>query len=197
MLLLAVPMRGDPSDLFDVFKSNILPYMLPDANYFVQTVPSAKYLAVAKNRNAYILFDDFDKCRKYDTLFICAPFGPIYDITSQACEVALFFEEPEATLCRKQLVKEFRPTFFRIHTGWAFSLDRPATLTAVCPSSSLNKMKQMVNGCGILHTGPNCGVHSKALDTVVDETPLKCAAVTLGGGPSPDRLRGKRLGAAP
>lgn len=53
---LLLHMREDPSDIFDVFKIDALPYPLDDYydNYFVQVQPTATYLAVTKNRNVYL-----------------------------------------------------------------------------------------------------------------------------------------------
>ncbi len=50
-----VPTRGDPADVFDLFHIHDLPYPLKNSSYFVKTVPAAKCLAVAEDRNAYML----------------------------------------------------------------------------------------------------------------------------------------------
>ncbi|KAG0725235.1 hypothetical protein GWK47_039002 [Chionoecetes opilio] len=47
----------------------------------------------------------------------------------------------------------------------------------VCPSSSLQKFRQTIQGTGILQIGPSCAVHADtftlpALDEVVDDAPL-------------------------
>lgn len=52
---LCVPVCGDPSDLFDVFKFFSFLYKLNE--YFVQTFPSPKRLAVSEDRNACILIN--------------------------------------------------------------------------------------------------------------------------------------------
>lgn len=75
---LFVPIRGDLSD-HHVFKTSILLYQLIDADYFVRIATLAKHLPAAENRNADILINDFERCRKHDTLFIRPPFGRIYD----------------------------------------------------------------------------------------------------------------------
>ncbi|KAG0722437.1 hypothetical protein GWK47_044479 [Chionoecetes opilio] len=177
---LVIPMKGDPSDLFDVFEIHAFPSQIPsiDPKYFVQITPDARYLAVSEDRNMYMLVQDFERCRRHDALLICPPRGPIYTTDESVCEISIFLGTPDAAaLCPKQLVERFRPTFHRIPAGWAFNVDQPTTLTMVCPSSSLQKFRQTIQGTGILQIGPSCAVHADtftlpALDEVVDDAPL-------------------------
>ena len=182
---LLIPMKGDPADVFDIFRMSSLPYPLQNSSYFVETVPASKYLAVTEDRNAYMLIEEFDKCRQHDSLFICPPVGPVYTTNTPVCEIALFLDYPEAvSLCPKRVVQQFRPHFYRLPDGWAYSVDRATTLTMVCPSNALTKAKQEVSGTGVLYVGPSCAVHSEAfslpaLDTVVDEVPLSIRPAPL------------------
>ncbi|KAG0711550.1 hypothetical protein GWK47_020418 [Chionoecetes opilio] len=126
----------------------------------------------------YMLVHDFERCRRHDALLICPPRGPIYTTDESVCVISIFLGTPDAAaLCPKQLVERFRPTFHRIPAGWAFSVDQPTTLTMVCPSSSLQKFRQTIQGTGILQIGPSCAVHADtftlpALDEVVNDAPL-------------------------
>ncbi len=88
-----VPTSGDPEDVFDVFHIDGLSYPLNNSSYFVETVPAAKYLAVADDRNAFILLQDFDKCRQHDYLYPLA--GPIYATNTPVREIVLFLGQAE------------------------------------------------------------------------------------------------------
>ena len=180
---LLVPMRGDPQDIFDVFRLHQLPVKMHDT--FVQIQTNAKYLAVSEDRRSYILIDSVEKCKNHNNLYICPPVGPIYTQHTPVCEIALFLQKKEATnLCRKQIIQSIKPTFLKISSGWVFTVDKPTSLTMVCLSNSLQKLKQTINGTGILSVGPSCSVHADtftlpALDTITDGTPLTVHQTSL------------------
>ena len=93
---LAIPLKGKPNDMFDVFKINSLPYAVPNTNYFVQNQHVSKYISFSEDRNHYFLIDNFDQCSKHHNLYVCPPLGPINDASVDTSESALFLNKPDA-----------------------------------------------------------------------------------------------------
>ena len=90
---LLIPLRGDPTDTFDVLGMDSLPYPIPHTNAFMLHSTSKHYLVISESRTHYFLIDDFNVCRKYDDLLIFPPLGPIYNRDTDCCELALFLEK--------------------------------------------------------------------------------------------------------
>lgn len=158
---LLVPLRGNPGDMFDVFRINALPFRIPNSSHYLQTHLSAKFLAISEDRNTYSMYDDFTMCRNHGSLFVCPPLGPLYDTTVLNCEVSVFLERPESDqLCPTVILKDFVPVFHQTKTGWTFSTPRPIQFTFNCPGGKLHKHRETIHGTGTIVLGQGCSAHS-------------------------------------
>ncbi|XP_050693841.1 uncharacterized protein LOC126984264 [Eriocheir sinensis] len=168
---LQIPMKGDPSDVFDVFKMDALPFHLDDTPYFLHTDTLSTYLAVSEDRTHYMLLDSLDRCTKHRLLYICPPVAPVYSISVRRCEIALFLARPDAlSLCSKSLLRTFPPVFLPSPAGWVFSTDVPQVVTMVCPDSHVTKYRQTLNGTGLLTVGMGCSANSDAFSLPASAT---------------------------
>ena len=62
---LLIPVLGDPSDVFDIFRITSLPYSVPETNYFVKVVNTVPFIAFTQDRLHYMLFEGFKNCRDH------------------------------------------------------------------------------------------------------------------------------------
>ena len=105
--------------------------------------------------------NDFDLCRKYDSLLICPPLGSIYNRNTDCCELPLFLEKQSVDkLCKTQIVKEFPPIFIRNVQGWIYATSNQIDITLNCINQTIPKSKHMLNGTGLLEVGHGCSIHS-------------------------------------
>ena len=111
-------------------------------------------------------------------MFVCPPLGPVYDVSVDTCESAKFLGKHEATtLCEPYVLKHFPPIFIKGDGQWTFSTSKPLTLTLNCPVNPVNKLRQVINGTGILTLGQGCSAYSQtftlpAHDTIAELPPL-------------------------
>ena len=160
---LLIPLRGNPTDTYNVFRMTSLPYPVPNTDSFMIHEPSKKYLVISEYRTSYFLADNFDTCRRHEALLICPPLGPIYTSTIECCELAIFLQKPSASsLCQKFILKRFPPVFIRNNNGWTFATDTPLDITLNCiKNNTVPKVQHTISGTGKLDVGPGCSVHSK------------------------------------
>ncbi|XP_050721311.1 uncharacterized protein LOC127001149 [Eriocheir sinensis] len=181
---LQIPMKGDPSDVFDVFKMDALPFHLEGTPYFLHTDTLSTYLAVSEDRTHYMLLDSLDRCTKHHLLYVCPPVAPVYSTSVQRCEIALFLDRPDAlSLCSKSLLRIFPPVFIPSPAGWVFATDTPQVVTMVCPDSPVSKYKQTINGTGLLSLGMGCSAHSDAFSLPASATMDGDAPLTVHRAP--------------
>ena len=159
---LLIPLRGYPSDTFNVFEMASLPYPIINTDAFILHKPSKHYLVISEGRTSYFLTNDFDSCRKFDNLLICPPLGPIYHIDSKQndCELDIFLERQSAsTSCEKFIIKTFKPVFIKTNTGWTYSTCSPIDVTVNC-MNSVNKPRHTIEGIGNIDINSGCTLHS-------------------------------------
>ena len=168
---LTIPLRGNPSDTFDVFRVDSLPFQLPNSTFFAYYVSNYKYLAITENRKSYFLIRDFDHCSTHDSLLVCPPLGPIYDAAiSASCESASFLKQASVSdLCHTRIIRTFPPLFIKGPGLWTFSLASPIHLTLTCPTNAVNKHSVHLDGSGVLTLRQGCSAHSSALSLPADD----------------------------
>lgn len=175
----SIPLRGDPPDVFDVFRIDSLPFSLPNSTFFVQHEVTSKYIAFTENRKLYFLLSGVEQCSKHDDFLVCNPTSPIYEASNTAtCESAAFLNQQSMfTLCQTTIVNYFSPVFIKGPTYWTYSVASPLTLTLTCPTNAINKHKIVVNGTGLLTLQQGCTAHNPAItlpssDTYIDGSPI-------------------------
>ena len=122
--------------------------------------PSKNYLVISESRTSYFLTNDFDLCRKFETLLICPPLGPIYHTNANCCELDIFLERNSAsTSCHKLIIKTFKPVFIKTDKGWTYSTSTPIDVTLNC-ENNLHKPRHTINGIGNIELDKGCSLHS-------------------------------------
>ena len=158
---LLIPLRGNPTDTFDVFGMASLPYLIPRTNAFMLHTPSKHYLVISESRTHYFLVDDFDVCRRYDELLICSPIGPIHTSNTECCELALILQKKYVSdLFKRQIVKDYPPIFNNKDQGWIYATSNLIDITLNCVNQSIPKSRHIINGTGTLGVGHGCNIHS-------------------------------------
>lgn len=187
---LTIPLRGNPSDTFDVFRVDSLPFSLPNSTLFAYYLSNYKYFAITENRKAYFPLIDLDHCSKHDSLLVCPPLGPIYDSTiSASCESASFLNQASVTdLCHARFVKTFPPLFIKGQGYWTFSLASPIHLTLTCPTNAVNKHSIHLEGSGILTIRHGCSAHSSALSLPADDVLVEGPPISVSLSELPTTL---------
>ena len=157
---LLIPLRGNPSDTFNVFGMASLPYPVTNTDAFILHKPSKNYLVISESRTSYFLANDFDLCRKFETLLICPPLGPIYHTDTNCCELDIFLERKSAsTSCQKLIIKTFPPVFIKTDKGWTYSTSTPIDVTLNCVNN-LHKPRHTLQGIGNIAIDTGCSLHS-------------------------------------
>lgn len=159
---LLIPLKGYPSDTFNVFGMASLPYPIINTDAFMLHKPSKNYLVISEARTSYFLTNDFDLCRKFESLLICPPLGPIYHADTKCCELDVFLErESASTSCEKLIIKTFKPVFIKTNKGWTYSTSTPIDVTLNC-GNQLQKPRHTLNGIGNIDINPGCSLHSNS-----------------------------------
>ena len=177
---LLIPLRGNPVDTYNVFRMASLPYPIPKTDSFIMHQPAHKYLVISESRTLYFFTNDFQMCRKHDSLLMCPSTGPVYSSSMQTCELALYLKKESASsLCKKFIVKKFPPIFIKNKYGWTYSTSAPLDITLNCVNDDITKkMRYSLIGTGNLEVGSRCSVHSNTLSlpeysTVIDPEVMK------------------------
>ena len=176
---LLIPLKGHPSDTFNVFGMDSLPYPIINTDAFILHKPSKNYLVISESHMSYFLTNDFDLCRKFESLLICPPLGPIYHTDTNCCEIDVFLERDSAsTSCEKLIVKTFKPVFIKTNKGWTFSTSTPIDVTLNCPDQSL-KPRHTLKGIGNIHVNPGCSLHSNTFSLPTYSTRARAQPLTV------------------
>ena len=176
---LLIPLRGNPVDTYNVFRMTSLPYPIPNTDSFILHQPTNKYLVISESRTLYFFTNDFQMCRRHDSLLMCPSTGPIYSSTMDSCELAIFLKKKSASsLCQKLIVKKFPPIFIKNINGWTYSTSAPLDITLNCVNNDAKKRRYTIQGTGNLEVGSSCSVHSNTFSlpeysTVIDPEVMK------------------------
>ena len=154
---LLIPLRGYPSDTFNVFGMSSFPYPITNTDAFILHKPSKNYLVISESRTSYFLTNDFDLCRKFETLLICPPLGPIYHTNANCCELDIFLERNSASTSGHKLF--IKPVFIKTDKGWTYSTSTPIDVTLNC-ENNLHKPRHTINGIGNIELDKGCSLHS-------------------------------------
>ena len=77
--------------------------------------------------------------------------GPIYNINTECCELALFLERTSVSkLCKTQIVKECPPIFIRNVHVWIYSTSNLIDINLNCLNQTIPKFRYMSNGTDVI-----------------------------------------------
>ena len=158
---IALPMKGDPGDVFDIYRIHPLPVPVPDSQMYLKLATVAPYLAITETRRLYAVLHDVNLCSRYNELFICPP-GQIYDIRIRTCELSLFTNNRSISeLCMYQMINEFPPYFVATENGWTYASREDVTLHLRCDTDvGAEKEISIAKGLGKITVASGCSVNS-------------------------------------
>ena len=168
LFYLAIPLIGDDSQAFDLYRVSSLPLHLPNTNRFLMYENEHKFLAVSNDRQKFMELDNIAGCTTHNSLMVCLPDRPIYMGSANHCAFDVFTNKGSNT-CIKHVVKSFAPKFIRIPEGYVFAAETPLQLHITCGD---RRFTIKTGYQGILRVAPNCDIYSDTL-TIPGHTNMK------------------------
>jgi hypothetical protein len=159
-IFVQLPLQS-PQRTFELYEIQSLPYSENLSPFFIQVVPSHKYIAVTRDLSQYIEYTDADlrKCKR-NVLTICPPLKPIRYANEDSCLYALFrgYENITRNLCKKNIIKSFPPILVRTQqtNSWVYSVDKEVTVHSRCGGSNVISWQGVLTGSGTIEINSDC-----------------------------------------
>lgn len=110
-LYLIIPMLGEPTNVFDIFNIYSLPYLVPNASYFMEIVLSAKCLAVSEDCKKLLTSPRLEQMSSTQFIVYLSPFWScvVYPYTC-LCGCCIFTITWCCSLVQEKFCRSFGPT---------------------------------------------------------------------------------------